>query len=118
MTDEAPGTNQPIDSFDDFFLYYLREHRDPRCRALHYVGTSLSIGCLAALVATGNWAWLLAGLISGYGFAWIGHFFVEKNRPATFKYPLRSLVSDYRMYGLWLTGGLKSWLRRAGVEPA
>ena len=104
-----------IRSFADFWPYYLREHSKPATRALHYAGTSIGVGLALWGVATGRW-WLLLGLpLAGYAFAWLGHFGVEKNRPATFTYPLWSMASDFRMWGLWLTGGLRAELERAGV---
>ena len=102
-----------LQTFDDFWPYYLREHSRPRTRALHYVGTTLvvAIGLYAAL--SGKWAWLLALPLAGYGFAWFAHFAVEKNRPATFTYPLWSLGADFRMWWLWLSGKLGPELAKA-----
>jgi len=108
-------TNRPIRTYADFWPYYLQEHSRPQTRAIHYLGTALSLGGIAGAVATGNMWFVLAALAGGYGPAWIGHFFIEHNRPATFKYPLWSLVSDYRMFLRWLTGGLQHDLARAGV---
>jgi hypothetical protein len=104
-------------SFGEFWPHYLREHSRPQTRALHYVGTSLAVALAVLALATGHW--LAAALIpvAGYLFAWIGHFAIEKNRPATFTYPLWSLVADFRMWALWLTGRLGRDLRRAGVTP-
>jgi hypothetical protein len=104
-----------IASFADFWPIYLRAHSDPRCRALHYAASVTGLMALAALIATGDWRWLLAGVFASYGFAWIGHFFVEKNLPLTFKYPLWSFLADYRMFFRWLTGGLSDDLARAGA---
>jgi hypothetical protein len=108
-------TNRPIATYADFWPYYLQEHAKPATRNLHYAGTALAIGSLLAAVATGN-GWVAVGaLVAGYGPAWIAHFFVEKNRPATFTYPFWSLISDFRMAALWATGNLEPELHRAGV---
>jgi hypothetical protein len=103
-----------ITSYRDFWPYYLREHARPQTRALHYAGTALTFAALAAGLTLGAW-WFAAIPLAGYGFAWGAHFGVEKNRPATFTYPLWSLGSDYRMFFLWLTGRLGPHLERAGV---
>ncbi|MES2414613.1 MAG: DUF962 domain-containing protein [Pseudomonadota bacterium] len=85
-------------SFAEFYPFYLTEHSDLTCRRLHFVGTSLSLACLVALVVTRNPLWLLAALLCGYFFAWVGHFGFEKNRPASFKRPLYSFMGDWAMY--------------------
>ncbi len=103
-----------ITRYADFWPYYLREHAKPQTRALHYAGTALTFVALAAGIVWSAW-WLLAIPLAGYGFAWGAHFGVEKNRPATFTYPLWSLGSDYRMFFLWLTGRLGPHLKQAGV---
>ena len=90
-------------SFAEFYPFYLSEHSNRTCRRLHFVGSTLSLACLATLVATRNPLWLLAGLLVGYGFAWIGHFGFEKNRPASFKRPLYSFMGDWVMYkDIWI----------------
>jgi len=94
-------------SFSDFYPYYLSEHSDRTCRRLHFIGSSLVIGCAVALVVTGNPWWLLAALFCGYGFAWIGHFFFEKNKPATFRHPFYSFAGDWVMYKDLLTGKIR-----------
>lgn len=90
-------------SFREFYPYYLGEHSDRMCRRMHFVGSSLVLVCLVLAVALSPW-WLLAVPLVGYGFAWIGHFAFEKNRPATFKHPLYSLAGDWVMYGEMLRG--------------
>ena len=103
-------------TFAEFWPFYLREHSKPRTRALHYVGTSLVVALALAALVTANW-WLLVALpIAGYFFAWIAHFGVENNRPATFTYPAWSLKADFKMWWLWLTGRLGPELERAGAE--
>jgi hypothetical protein len=88
----------------EFYPYYLAEHQNLTCRRLHFVGSSLVLGCLAALILTGQWFWLPMAFLCGYGFAWVGHFAFEKNKPATFKQPFYSFVSDWIMYKDILTG--------------
>ena len=97
---EAPP--KVFQNFSEFYPYYLGEHANRTCRRLHFAGTSLSLACLVGLVVTGNAWWLLAALVFGYAFAWMGHFFFEKNQPATFKHPFYSLAGDFVMYfDLW-----------------
>jgi hypothetical protein len=90
--------------FSDFYPYYLQEHRDSTCRRLHFIGTSLVVLILAFAVLSANWLLLWALPLAGYTFAWLGHFFFEKNRPATFKHPFYSLLGDFVMYKDMLTG--------------
>jgi len=103
-------------SFGEFWPYYLREHSKPRTRMLHYVGTTLVVAIAILALLNGRWLWLLAIPVAGYGFAWVAHFRVERNRPATFTYPLWSLAADFKMWWFWLTGRLEGELSKAGVE--
>jgi hypothetical protein len=104
-----------ITRYAEFWPYYLREHSNVNCRRLHFIGTSLALLSLfTAFIFMLPWLILLA-LVAGYGPAWIAHFFIEKNRPATFTYPFWSLYSDFRMYFYWLTGKLTGELKKAGV---
>ncbi len=91
-------------TFQEFYPFYLAEHRHPVCRRLHFVGSTLVIAAIVAAILTGNVWWLAAAPLAGYGFAWVGHFFFEKNRPATFTYPLYSLLGDWVMFRDLLTG--------------
>src|SRR5262252_881194 len=87
-----------FESFEEFWPFYVSEHSHPLNRRLHFIGTSCVISIAASALTTGQWWMLPAAPVAGYGFAWIGHFLVEKNRPATFKYPLWSLRADYVMW--------------------
>lgn len=105
-----------FESFEEFFPYYLSEHSDPVNRVLHYIGTASAIGLAGWSLTVGPW-WLLFLLVPvGYGPAWIGHFLIEKNRPATFKHPLWSLRGDFRMLRLFLTGQLGERLAQLSAD--
>ena len=108
---------QQFPTFRDFWPFYLQEHARPFTRALHYAGTSLVlILFLTALLC--HWLRPLALLpFAGYGFAWVAHWFVERNQPATFRYPLWSLAADWLMWFRFLTGRIGDDLMAAGVRP-
>ena len=90
-------------TFTDFYPFYLDEHKNLVSRRLHFVGTSIALVILVTALLTQSWWLLLAALIQGYVFAWVGHFFFERNKPATFKYPGYSLMGDWRMWWEILT---------------
>jgi hypothetical protein len=92
------GDPKSLHSFAEFYPFYLSEHRNATCRRLHFVGSTLSLICVWALLWTRQPGFLLAGLAFGYGCAWVGHFAFEKNRPASFRRPLYSFMGDWRMY--------------------
>jgi len=94
-------------TFKEFYPYYLGEHANRTCRRLHFAGTSLGLGFLLHALSTLNFWWVLAGLFSGYAFAWAGHYFFEKNRPATFTHPLWSFMGDWVMWKDMLTGKIR-----------
>lgn len=94
-------------TFKDFYPFYLGEHSNRICRALHFMGTFLLLFLLAYAITTKQYTLLFALPVVGYGFAWVGHFVFEKNRPATFKYPFYSLMGDFLMFWQLLTGKLK-----------
>lgn len=100
-------SDRQFNSFSDFWPFYLGEHSKPATRLLHCVGTLAAIAGVIVLVAIGKWWLFPLALVPGYAFAWAAHFFVEKNRPATFKHPLWSFIGDWKMLALMLTGRLK-----------
>jgi hypothetical protein len=95
---------QSFASFEEFYPWYLSEHSNRTCRRLHVVGTGLVIATAAYAVSTQRWSALLAAPVFGYGFAWVGHYVFEKNRPATFTHPVYSLMGDFRMFADVVSG--------------
>src|SRR5437899_10948967 len=89
--------------YTEFWPYYLRAHKNPCTRGLHYLGALSALALIALAASGGDWRWLVAVPLAGYGPAWLGHAAFEHNRPATFEHPLWSLVSDFRMLGLFLS---------------
>ncbi|GIU51419.1 membrane protein [Shewanella sairae] len=89
--------NKRYASFTEFYPFYLSQHQDKTCRGLHYIGSTLVLVIGIAILFTQQWIMLLLLPVIGYGFAWVGHFLFEKNRPATFQYPLYSFMADWVM---------------------
>jgi hypothetical protein len=107
-------SEQRIQTFEEFWPFYVREHSVPACRALHFVGSSLALLILAAGIFWNPWL-LIAVPIVGYGFAWVGHFFIEHNKPASFKYPLWSFAADWKMWAMILTGRMGAEVQKAAL---
>jgi hypothetical protein len=105
-----------IESYEEFFPFYLREHANPGTRLVHYMGTTLGFACWGRAIYAGELIWFVIGFLVGYTFAWIGHFFIEKNKPASFKYPYWSFISDFKMYFLFLSGRISGHLD-AALKP-
>lgn len=101
-----------IESYEKFWDFYVQEHSKPLTRTLHFVGTSLGIILLVWLIWRGTWYYFPLCLVVGYAFAWFAHFVVEKNRPATFQYPLWSFISDYKMMWYMATGRMRREVER------
>jgi hypothetical protein len=100
-------TTKRFDSFASFYPFYLTEHANTVSRRLHFIGSTGVIACVITAVVTGNAWWYLGAALCGYGFAWVGHFFFEHNRPATFKHPIYSFMGDWVMYADILRGRVK-----------
>lgn len=91
-------------SFKEFYPYYLSEHKNATCKRLHFIGSVIVLACLVQAIYFQNLAYLGLAIVSGYAFAWVGHFFFEKNKPATFQYPIYSLMGDWAMFWQILQG--------------
>ncbi len=102
-----------IKNFSEFWLFYASEHSNTLNRALHFIGSISALIALTTLIGMGRWYLFPLALIPGYGFAWFGHFFVEKNKPASFKYPLWSFIADWKMVAMILTGRMSNELEKA-----
>ena len=105
-----------IKTYDEFWDFYVKEHSKPLTRVLHFIGTSLGIVLLVWLVGRGTWYYFPLCFVTGYAFAWFAHFVVEKNRPATFKYPFWSFISDYKMMWYMLTGRMDHEVERVSEK--
>lgn len=101
-----------IQTYAEFWDFYVQEHSKPATRLLHFIGTSLGLVLLAWFVWSRMWVYIPFCFVVGYAFAWFAHFVIEKNKPATFKYPLWSFISDYKMMWYMLTGRMDSEIER------
>ena len=98
--------NHKLKTYAEFWPIYLKLHSKKGTQRLHVVGLLLGIGTLVTGLFLNHWGFLILAPLLGYGFAWFSHFFIEKNRPATWAYPWWSFISDFRMAILFLTGKL------------
>ncbi|HBK72023.1 MAG TPA: DUF962 domain-containing protein [Flavobacteriaceae bacterium] len=98
------ATDEKFTSLKEFYPFYLTEHSNSTSRILHFIGTGLVILLLISTLFTQVWSRLWFIPVIGYGFAWVGHFFFEKNKPATFQYPFYSLTSDFILFWHLLIG--------------
>ena len=103
-------------SFSEFWPFYVAEHSKPGTRWLHLIGTAVGTSTMVYLIASGRWWLFPLGLIPGYGAAWFAHFFIERNKPATFQYPLWSFMGDYKMIALMLAGKMNQEVARVTEE--
>ena len=104
--------NERIETYTEFWDFYVAEHAQPLTRYLHFIGTMLGFVLLVWIVRSGNWIYFPLCFVVGYAFAWFAHFFVEHNKPATFKYPLWSFISDYKMVFYMLVGRMNAEVER------
>lgn len=114
--------DKKFESFADFWPHYVAEHSRPATRAFHFFGTTAGLFCLIAFLSMGKWWLFPLALVPGYGAAWISHFLIEKNRPATFQHPLWSFLGDYKMIALMISGKMGAEVERvrrtaAGLNP-
>lgn len=105
-------SEERIKTYAEFWDFYVAEHSHPLTRLLHFIGTSLGLVLLVWIFRTGNFWYLPLCFATGYAFAWFSHFVIEKNKPATFKYPFWSFISDYKMMFYMLTGKMNAEVER------
>ena len=106
------STTERFNSFSEFWPHYVGEHRKPFCRAIHYAGAIVAVGALAAALIWSNWLLILIAPVAGYGLAWLGHFCVEHNKPATWRYVWWSIRGESKMFGLALVGRMGKEIER------
>lgn len=108
-------TAKKFQTFEEFWPFYLGEHSQSATRWMHFFGSSCALGLAVSGIVTSSWVMFPAAVVCGYAFAWISHFFIEKNRPATFTYPLWSLIADWKMWLMMATGRLNAELTRLQI---
>ena len=109
------GASPSFSGFEEFWPLYVGQHSRSGTRTMHFAGTTVGLAALCAAIVTERPVWALWGLVASYGLAWIGHFAIEKNRPATFRHPIWSLYGDFRMYALMWRGKMSREIRRLGL---
>ncbi len=107
-----------ITDYREFWDFYVAEHNQPLTRYLHFIGTMLSLALFAWILQSGEWLYFPLCLVIGYAFAWFAHFFVERNQPATFKYPFWSFISDYKMVFYMLIGKMNREVERVAANKS
>jgi hypothetical protein len=107
---------EPFPDFESFWPFYLSQHANRTCRLLHVCGTLAGLALSGYAIHSREARWAALAPVVGYGFAWIGHFVFEKNRPATFRYPRFSFIGDFKMLFLFFTGRLDAELRRLNLS--
>lgn len=113
MRDPQPAKVKRYQSFSEFWPFYVTEHSQPGTRLLHLIGTTIGVGLLIYFIVSGRWWLFPLVFVPGYGCAWAAHFLIEKNRPATFEYPLWSFMGDYKMIALMVAGKMGNELEQA-----
>jgi hypothetical protein len=111
-------TTERIQTFEKFWPFYLGEHSQSATRWMHFFGSTAALALSASAAVTHSWVPFVVAWLQGYAFAWVSHFFIEKNRPATFKYPLWSFIADWKMWAMMLTGRINGELAKHGIAPA
>ncbi len=120
MSSDSLGTGTPgksFSSFNDFWPFYLGEHSTLQCRIQHFLGTSIAATLIIVAFLTSVPVLYFFAVFCGYGCAWWGHFVFEKNKPATFRYPVYSFIGDWKMFWMMMVGTLDDELRRLGIRP-
>jgi hypothetical protein len=105
-------------TFKEFWPFYLREHSHPKTRLIHVWATAAALSFLSIALLTGNMIFAVVAVVAGYGPAWLAHSLIQKNRPATFRYPLWSFCADIRMFALWVTARLPRELAKYNIQAS